>query len=90
MTAIFCTDTNDFDATAFDVTFPDDEVVNIADVLGTIPIVDDEIDEAHEQVFVILLEVLEAVNSTLITITRSNSIGRIIDNDGEFLIVHAQ
>ena len=64
--------------------------MNIADVLETIPIVDDEIDEAHEQVFVILLEVLEAVNSTLITITRNNSIGRIIDNDGESLIVHAQ
>ena len=57
--------------------------MNIADVLETIPIVDDEIDEALEQVFIILLEVLEAVNLDLITITRSTSFGRIIDNDGE-------
>ena len=49
----------------------------------TIPIVDDEIDEAQEQVFIIVLEVLEAVNFDLITITRNTSVGRIIDNDGE-------
>ena len=79
----FCTDTNDFNATAFNVTFPADEVMNIADVLRLIRIVDDEIDEAQEQVFIIFLEVLEAVNFDLITITRSTSFGRIIDNDGE-------
>ena len=82
---LFCTDTNDFDSTAFDVTFPADEVMNIADLLTTIPIVDDEIDEALEQVFIIVLEVLRAVNANLITITRSTSFGRIIDNDGETL-----
>ena len=79
----FGTDKNDFNATALNVTFPADEAMNIADVLETIPIVDDKINESHEQVFVIALEVLEAVNSDLITITRSNSLGRIIDNDGE-------
>ena len=63
--------------------FPADEIVNIADVEKFIPIEDDEIDEAQEQVFIILLEVLEAVNFDLITITRSVSFGRIIDNDGE-------
>ena len=63
--------------------FPADEIVNIADVEEVIPIVDDEIDEAQEQVFIILLEVLEAVNFDLITITRNTSFGRIIDNDGE-------
>ena len=65
------------------MTFPADEFLNIADVDEVIPIVDDEIDEAQEQVFIILLEVLEAVNFDLITITRSTSFGRIIDNDGE-------
>ena len=62
--------------------FPADEVLNIPDVVEFIPIVDDEIDEAHEQVFIMLLKVLEAVNFDLITITRSTSFGRIIDNDG--------
>ena len=84
---LFCTDTNDFDSTTFDVTFPVDEVMNIADLLITIPIVDDEINEALEQVFIIVLEVLGAVNIDLITITRSTSFGRIIDNDGEPLSV---
>ena len=65
------------------MTFPADEIMNIADVDESIPIVDDDIDEAQEQVFIILLEVLEAVNFDLITITRSTSFGRIIDNDGE-------
>ena len=78
-----CTDTNDFNDTAFDVIFPADEVVNIAGVVETLRIVDDEIDEAQEQVFIILLEVLDAVNFDLITITRNTSFGRIIDNDGE-------
>ena len=67
------------------MTFPADEAMNIADVLATIPIVDDEINEAQEQVFIILLEVLEAVYLDLITITRITSFGRIIDNDGEVL-----
>ena len=67
------------------MTFPADKAMNIADVLATIPIVDDEINEAREQVFIILLEVLEAVTLDLITITRSTSFGRIIDNDGEVL-----
>ena len=58
-------------------------------MLETIPIVDDEIDEAHEQVFIILLEVLESVNSDLIIITRNTSFGRIIDNDGESLTHYA-
>ena len=69
--------------TAFNVIFPADEIVNIADVEEFIPIVDDEIDEAQEQVFIILLEVLEAVNFDLITITRNTSFDRILDNDGE-------
>ena len=59
--------------------------MNIADLLITIPIVDDEINEALEQVFIIVLEVLGAVNIDFITITRSISFGHIIDNDGEIL-----
>ena len=65
------------------MTFPADVILNIAGVEEFIRIEDDEIDEAQEQVFVIFLEVLEAVNFDLIRITRSTSFGRIIDNDGE-------
>ena len=52
-------------------------------MLETIRIVDDEIDEAQEQAFIIVLAVLGAVNLDLISITRSYAVGRIIDNDGE-------
>ena len=83
MSRAFFADTNDFDTTPVNVTFSADEVVRIDDVIGPISIVDDEIDEAREQVFVIFLEVLEAVNFDLITITRSSSVGCIVDNDGK-------
>ena len=52
-------------------------------MLETIRIEDDEIDEAQEQVFIIVLEVLMAVKRRLIRITRSYAVGHIIDNDGE-------
>ena len=46
----------------------------------TIPIVDDEIDEADEQVFIIFLEVVYATNSC---INRATSIGRIKDDESK-------
>ena len=55
----------------------------ITDRQAFIPVVDDEINEAEQQVFIILLEVQEAVNSDLIVITRTYSTCIIIDNDGE-------
>ena len=76
---------NDFNTTAFDITFPADEFGNIADVPEAISIVDDEIDEAQEQFFIIVLEVLEAVNFDLLRITRNISVGTIVDNEGESL-----
>ena len=44
---------------------------------------DDEINEAPQQVFIILLEVQTAVNPDLIVIARTYSTCIIIDNDGE-------
>ena len=64
------------------MTFPVDEISRIS---AFIPIVDDEINEAWKQVFVVLLQVEEAVNSDLITITRADSTCVIIDNDGKQL-----
>ena len=67
------------------MTFPADEISRISGVEAFIPIADDEINEAWEQVFVVLLQVEEAVNSDLITITRADSTCVIIDNDGKQL-----
>ena len=50
----------------------------------TIPIVDDDIDEADEQVFIIFLEVAQAINRTNLRINRATSIGRIKDDDSKY------
>lgn len=55
----------------------------IAEVPAPISITDDEVDEAHHQYFIVLLELIDAVNRDLITITRQASIGDIVDNDGQ-------
>ena len=78
---IFFSDTNDFNATALEVTFPTDE----QRVEAFVRIFDDEINEASEQVFVVLLEIVDAVNPDLIVMFRSSTVTcRILDNDGEF------
>ena len=46
-----------------------------------ISVVDDTIDEIEEQVFVVLLEVVNATNPRLLDIDRNLSVCRIIDND---------
>lgn len=81
----FFTDTNDFDATAFEVTWPSDEGLpsGLTDETVFIPITDDEIDEAEVQFFIVFLEILEAVNFDLITVSRANATCVIVDNDGE-------
>ena len=79
----FCSDTNDFNATAFDMTFLAGGRSSIADIAGYIPIMDDEINEAPQQVFMILLEIQTAVNPDLIVMARTYSTCIIIDNDGE-------
>jgi hypothetical protein len=71
----------DFNATAFNVTYPADEGVNV--VPAFIDVTDDDVNEAHVQTFIVFLEIVDAVSLDLITITRSNSICVIIDNDGK-------
>ena len=61
------------------VEFPTDRnTVKVA-----IPIVDDDIDEADEQVFIIFLEVINATNLNKVNINRNNSIGRIKDDESK-------
>ena len=52
-----------------------------------IPIVDDDIDEADEQVFIIFLEVVNATNIDNLTIleNREISVGRIIDDESKYV-----
>lgn len=76
---------NDFNTTPFVVTFPADEGLPSPKqtVPAPIPVFDDEIDEAVHQSFIAYLEILDAVNSDLITIRRDVGICNILDNDGE-------
>ena len=75
-------DTNDFNATVFEVVFPGGET-SIADVDAFISINDDEIDEADDQFFVVYLEIVNATNR-LAQLERVISICNIVDNDREF------
>ena len=78
----------DFNSSSFNVVFPADEDNNtVADVDAFISIVDDEINEHMEQVFVALLEVLSAVNIELLNVTERNlTVCRIVDNDRKYLL----
>ena len=79
------TDEADFNTAVIDVTFPSDErrASPIADVPSPIMIVDDLVDEAEEQFFIAYLQIIEAVEPNLITLTRANSTCIIVDNDGK-------
>ena len=53
----------------------------------TIPIVDDDIDEADDQVFIIFLEVINATNLDNLNIleNREISVGRILDDESKYV-----
>lgn len=77
-------DEDDFDKKALTIMFPpdEDEASPITRVPASIPIVDDEVDEAREQVFIVYMEVLNATNRELLITDEQNvSICTIIDND---------
>ncbi len=79
------TDEADFNTTVFEVIFPaDEDVTTIAEIDAFVSIVNDDIDENEEQVFVVLFEVLEAVGVGLLTSDRNLSVCRIIDNDRKY------
>ena len=66
-----------------DVKFPTDK--DFVEV--TIPIVDDDIDEADEQIFIIFLEVINATDlrNLIFLKDRHISVGRIIDNESKYV-----
>ena len=78
------TDFEDFDNTTIFVTFQPDEIGQQMDDVNTpVPMVDDVINEADEQNFVVTVEVVDAFNTSRISIEREDSLCRIIDDDGE-------
>ena len=60
--------------------FPSDETSSVPDIDTPIGINDDKIDEAIQN-FVAFLEVVDAVNFNLLSITRAVSVCRINDDD---------
>ena len=79
------TDLNDFDDTVLTITFQADENNPVIDndILLSIPINDDAINEANEQDFVVILNLAHSVNPALVTFFRASSLCCIIDNDGK-------
>jgi hypothetical protein len=74
----------DFNATAFDVIYPADELRTVVPrIPASINVTDDVVNEAREQTFIVFLEIVNATNRDRITITRTNSTCVIVDNDGE-------
>ena len=80
-------DYKDFDNTTLFAEFPIDEGLNpVTSVELAIPIVDDDIDEADEQIFVIFLEIVNTTNVDKVTIVdRRTSIGRIRDDESKYV-----
>ena len=81
------TDYDDFDNTTLFAVFPIDEGRRnpVISVELNISIVDDEIDEADEQIFIIFLEVINTTNLDNLNIleNRHISVGRIKDNESK-------
>ena len=80
----------DFNNTVIRITFfPDENVFN--DVNVPIAIVDDPVNEATEQVFIVQLQLISSVNPGLVDLTtRQASLCRIVDDDRKWnsVVVH--
>ena len=86
---LFLIDTNDFDNTIKTITFEADEGggTPMNEMTIQVPIVDDPINEATEQDFVVIINVTDTINPPLTAVTRRSSILRIIDNDRKLMIL---
>ena len=58
----------------------------INDMAAPIVIFDDEINEALEEVFIVVLTLESSTDPGSVIITRVSSVCRIIDNDGLFVL----
>ena len=87
--SIHCVVDADFNTTSFNVIFPADEgsaiVINSIDSIR-VAVEDDDINERFEQLFLIVVEVVEALNPSAVDNTRNTTIGIIVDNDRKLLL----
>ena len=79
------TEEADFDGTVLEIVFPADENLSrsIFELPADILVVDDEINEAGAQQFIVSLRVFSALNISLVQIEKNTSICNIIDDDSK-------
>ena len=78
-------DRNDFNNTSIIIVFEPDEDAEVNEKSAPFLVIDDAINEAAEQVFVIELQIVSSVNPTGVDLTtRPSSLCRIIDNDRKY------
>ena len=81
-------DLQDFNNTVITITFDPDEEERDSERAVTVAIVDDDINEAIEQVFVLQLALINSVNPGGVDLTsRSSSLFRIIDDDRKLFML---
>ena len=75
---------NDFNNSVIRITFNPDEDANNDEHAAPIALIDDTVNEADEQVFVVQLHLVDSINSSAIDLTtRATSLCRIIDDDSK-------
>ena len=78
-------DLNDFNNTNITLIFEPDEDMPVIEMSASIPFVDDAINEAIEQVFIVQLRLVSSIRQAGVDLsTRPSSLCRIIDNDGKY------
>ena len=81
---IFVTDFSDFANSTLTVTFQADEANPVNELSVPVTIIDDDVNEAMEQDFVVVLKLRESANQGSVHLgTRNSSLCRIIDDDGK-------
>ena len=76
-------DRRDFNVTPIEITFESDEINTILDVSVPITIFDDEINEVEEEIFVAVLQLVDAINSSMVDFNDA-TLCRITDNDRKY------
>ena len=76
-------DRRDFNITPIEITFEADEINTILDVSVPITIFDDEINEVDEEIFVAVLELVDAINPSQVDFNDA-TLCKITDNDRKY------
>ena len=86
LTPAYPPDREDFSSDVVVVTFPADEIgPQINDVAASIVVFDDEINEALQEVFIVVLSLENSTSPGNVVISRASSLCKIIDNDGLYI-----